>query len=33
MKAGKKEEDCRFGHLCCAEGQKDQGFDASAEVH
>jgi hypothetical protein len=28
-----KEENCRFGHLCCAEGQEDQGFDAPTEIH
>ena len=25
MKARKKEEDCRFGHQSCAEGQKGEG--------
>jgi hypothetical protein len=30
MKAGKKEKNCYFGHICCAEGQKDQGADAPA---
>jgi hypothetical protein len=28
-----KEENCRFGHLYCVKGQKDQGSDASTEVH
>jgi hypothetical protein len=29
-KAKKKEENYHFGHLCCAEGQENQGFDPPA---
>jgi hypothetical protein len=30
---GKKKESCCFGHLCCAEGQKDQGSDAPTTIY
>jgi hypothetical protein len=32
-KQGKKEENCHFGHLCCAEGQENQGFDPPAKIY
>jgi hypothetical protein len=32
-KAKKKEENCRFGHHCCAEGQENNGFDPSAAIY
>jgi hypothetical protein len=30
---GKKEENCRFGHPSCAEGQENKGFDPPASVY
>jgi hypothetical protein len=28
-----KEENCHFGHLCCAEGQENQSFDPPAKIY
>jgi hypothetical protein len=33
LKKRKKEENCRFGHHRCAEGQENEGFDAPASIY
>jgi hypothetical protein len=33
VKAEKKEKNYHFGHLCCAEGQENQGFDPPAKIY
>ena len=30
---GKKEENCRFGHHCCAKGQENKGFNPPASIY